>query len=522
MNAPKNNRFVWLMVIFTLVLSLFMVSERRGESGISDMIPPSWRPSVIEKGKKADLVNVEGPVLDLQDSFARVAAQMKPAVVSITATHVETVRAEPEQFYFGDPFEDFFREFNGRPQDRRRAPPRHYERRQQGMGSGVVVDPRGYILTNEHVVREADELTITFQAPEEKKYAGKVVGSDPRSDLAVIKIEPKTPLTYAVLGDSDKVRVGDWAIAVGSPFGLEQTVTVGVISAMRQSLNIEGVSYSGLLQTDAAINRGNSGGPLVNIRGEVVGINTAIYAPTGVFAGIGFAIPSNRVKEIMEQLIEKGHVVRGWMGVEIVAVNEVMAQHYGLKKPEGVMVNLVQPGSPAEKAGLTRGDVIVMFNGTPTPDPVVLRDIVGRTPPKTTVKMDVVRDGKKIPLTLTTVEMPSETGAKTGEAEGDSSDEGTPGEWEGALLSPLTPPWAQRLGVPTGTDGVIVTEIQPGGLAERLGLDQGDVIVSVNRKPTPTVGTFMDAVKSISSKEGVLLDIIRRGRSLFLSYRDGQ
>jgi serine protease Do len=245
------------------------------------------------------------------------------------------------------------------------------------------------------VVREADELTVTFQFPEEKKYSGKVVGTDPRTDLAVIKIEPASPLTYAALGDSDKVRVGDWAIAVGSPFGLEQTVTVGVISAMRQSLTIEGMNYSGLLQTDAAINRGNSGGPLVNIRGEVVGINTAIYAPTGVFAGIGFAIPANRIKDIMEQLIEKGHVVRGWMGVEILPLNDVMANHFGLPNTDGVMVNGVQPDSPAEKAGMKRGDVIVRFNGQATPTPDLLRDLVARTAPKKTITVDVIRDGKE-------------------------------------------------------------------------------------------------------------------------------
>jgi serine protease Do len=523
MADSKNNRLVWLMGIFILVISVFVVSEQRGESGIRDLIPPSWRPAAVEEGKKVEPVPVEGPVLDLQDSFARVAAQMKPAVVSITATHVEKVRAMPDQFYFGDPFEEFFQEFYGRPRESRRRPaPRSYERRQQGMGSGVVVDPRGYILTNEHVVREADELTITFQVPEELKFVGKVVGSDPRSDLAVIKIEPKSPLPYAVLGDSDKVRVGDWSIAVGSPFGLEQTVTVGVISAMRQSLQIEGVSYSGLLQTDAAINRGNSGGPLVNIRGEVVGINTAIYAPTGVFAGIGFAIPSNRVKEVMDQLIEKGHVVRGWMGVEILPVNDVMAQQFGLEKTEGVLVNMVQPDSPAEKAGLKRGDVIVTFNGKPTPDPVVLRDLVGRTPPKTTVKMDVIRNGKKVPLTLTTTEMPKDPSSTSGVTEEESNEEVEPAEWEGARVAPLTPEWAQRFGVPAATAGVFVTGIRPGGLAERLGVDQGDVIVSVNRQPTPTLVAFQKAVKSLSTKDGVLLDVVRRGRSLYLSYRDGQ
>ncbi|MBK8576707.1 MAG: trypsin-like peptidase domain-containing protein [Elusimicrobia bacterium] len=434
-SKPASNRLVFLLFILTLAASVFWVSAQRGETGIRDL----WRPSAATDAKKTEPISVQGPVLDLQDSFARVAAQIKPAVVSITATHVETVQVVPEQFYFGDPFEEFFREFHGQPDRRRSAPqPRQYQRRQQGMGSGVVVDPRGYILTNEHVVRGADELTVTFQSPEEKKFTGKVVGSDPRSDLAVIQIKPTSPLAYGVLGDSEKVRVGDWAIAVGSPFGLEQTVTVGVISAMRQSLNIEGMSYSGLLQTDAAINRGNSGGPLVNIHGEIVGINTAIYAPTGVFAGIGFAIPANRIKDIMEQLIEKGHVVRGWMGVEILPVDEVLAKQFDLPKAEGVMINSVQPGSPAEKAGLTRGDVIVRFDGQPTPSPEVLRERVGQTPPKKTVGLDVFRDGKKITLSLTTAEMPAEPASDQARPSGQKSDKSIL-DWEGARLTPLTP-----------------------------------------------------------------------------------
>lgn len=505
------DRLAILLFVGTVALSVFWISERRGETGVMDF----WKPSPA--GKKAEPVPVEGPVLNLQDSFARVAAQVKPAVVSITATHVETIQAMPEQFYFGDPFEEFFQEFHGRsPRSRGVPEPRKFQRRQQGMGSGVVVDARGYILTNEHVVREADELTVTFQFPEEKKYSGKVVGADPRSDLAVIKIEPKSTLTYAALGDSDKVRVGDWAIAVGSPFGLEQTVTVGVISAMRQSLNIEGMNYSGLLQTDAAINRGNSGGPLVNIRGEVVGINTAIYAPTGVFAGIGFAIPANRIKDIMEQLIEKGHVVRGWMGVEIQPLNEVMAQQFGLPNAEGVMVNSVQPGSPAEKSGMKRGDVIVRYNGQPTPTPDILREMVGRTPPKKTVAVDVIREGKKLTLSLTTAEMPKES------PETDKEEKGTNVPWEGARVTALTPELIQRLAVPSGIQGVVVTDVEEGGLAERLGLEQGDLIVSVNRQRTPTVDVFQKVTKSISTKNGVLLDVFRRGRSLYLSYQDGQ
>jgi serine protease Do len=512
-----SNRVIFLLSVLVGSLGVFWLSERRGETGISDL----WRPSAA--GRKADPVPVDGGVLDLQDSFVRVAEQIKPVVVSITATHVETIQAVPEQYYFGDPFENFFREFEGRSPRPRSAPePRMYQRRQQGMGSGVVVDARGYILTNEHVVREADELTVTFQFPEEKKYTGKVVGADPRTDLAVIKIEPKSSLTYAALGDSDKVRVGDWAIAVGSPFGLEQTVTVGVISAVRQSLNIEGMSYSGLLQTDAAINRGNSGGPLVNIRGEVIGVNTAIYAPTGVFAGIGFAIPANRIKDIMEQLIEKGHVVRGWMGVEILSVNEVMAKQFDLPKAEGVMVNSVQPDSPAARAGLKRGDVIVRFDGQATPTPELLRELVGRTAPKKNVGLDVIRDGKKMTLSLTTAEMPRETASAgtTGSPEPKSEKQSL--DWEGARVVTLTPEMGRQAGVPPGTTGVAVVSIESDGLSERLGIEQGDVVVAVNRQRVPNVEAFHKAVRSLSTKDGVLLDIFRGGRSLFLSYRDGQ
>ena len=520
MKLRASNRLLFLLFVFSLATGVVWLLDQKGQTGLSDVLPRSWRPGAKESPPP---VEVQGPVLDLQDSFARVAAQIKPAVVSITATHVETVQAMPEQFYFGDPFEDFFREFHGMPRSRPTPQPRQFQRRQQGMGSGVAVDPRGYILTNEHVVRGADELTVTFQSPSLKKYSGKVVGADPRSDLAVIKIEASAAVPFAALGDSDKVRIGDWAIAIGSPFGLEQTVTVGVISAMRQSLNIEGVAYSGLLQTDAAINRGNSGGPLVNIRGEVVGINTAIYAPTGVFAGIGFAIPSNRVKDIMDQLIEKGHVVRGWMGVEVLPLNEVLAQQFGLSSAEGVLINGVQPGSPAQKAGIVRGDVIVSFNGQPTPNPDVLRDTVSRTEPKKTVKVGLVRDGKPMTLSLTTAEMPKESALPGGE-EGKPSDSSNDDEadWEGARVETLSPQGARRWGVPDATAGVAVVGVTPGGLAERLGLETGDVIVSVNRQKTPTVEAFKKAAKKVSAQKGILLDIVRRGRSMYLSYQDGQ
>jgi len=515
MNETHQKRIFFWAAVAAFAAMVVWMADRRGESGL---LPSEWLPSK-SKGKQAEPMSVEGPVLNLQDSFAKVAERVKPTVVSITATHVETVQAAPQEFFFGDPFEEFFREFHGMP--RRQAPaPRQYQRRAQGMGSGVVVDPRGYILTNEHVVRGADELTVTFQFPEERKYAGKVVGADPRSDLAVLKIEPKGPLTYAALGDSDKTRVGDWAIAVGSPFGLEQTVTVGVISAVRQSLSIEGVNYSGLIQTDAAINRGNSGGPLVNIRGEVIGVNTAIYAPTGVFAGIGFAIPVNRVKSIMDQLIEKGRVVRGWMGVEILSVNDVIAKQFGLATAEGVMINHVLPGGPADKAGLKRGDVIVSFAGKKTPTQDILVELVGRTPPKTTVRVGLVRDGKPLEVSLATAEMPK-TAATEKEDDGEPEAPAAESVWEGARVGPLDERLAARIGVPAGTPGVVVLDVETGGLAERMGLEAGDLISSINRQRTPDVAAFLKAAKKANAKDGVLLDVLRRGRGLFLSFRDG-
>ncbi len=510
--SSQRDRFLFMLAAAGLALGLMWMTERRGGSKMSAALPAAWSP-FKGNGQKAEPVPAEGLVLNLQDSFAKVAAQVKPAVVSVTATHIETVQAVPHEFFFGDPLEEFFRDFQGAPPRARpgpRTPPRTLQRRQQGLGSGVIIDPRGYILTNEHVVRGADKLTVTLQAPEERKYAGKVVGVDPRTDLAVVKITPKETLTYAALGDSDKVRVGDWAIAVGSPFGLEQTLTVGVISAVRQSLSIEGVNYTNLLQTDAAINRGNSGGPLVNIRGEVIGINSAIYAPTGVFAGIGFAIPVNRVKDIMDQLIEKGRVIRGWMGVEILSVNEVIAGQFGLPKAEGVLINNVLPGSPAEKAGLKRGDVVVAFNGTKTPTRDVLMELVGKTPPKTTVTMRIVRDGKEQDASLATVEMP---------AEPEEEKSGEPGAaWEGARVATVTPELAERYGLPADGRGVVVEDVQPGGMAERLGLSEGDLVASVNRQKTPTAAAFDKAVRNVNFKDGILLDVNRLGRWLYLSY----
>jgi serine protease Do len=469
--------------------------------------------------KKIDPQPVAPSVENLQDSFAAVAARVKPAVVNITTEHVETYAVQPYQFYFGDPFEEFFHEFFGQPSPRRRAPPRKLERRHQGMGSGVIVDPRGYILTNAHVVQGADKIQVRLPQKTDKVYSGKVVGTDVRSDLAVVKIAHDDKLPFLTVGDSDKVRVGDWSIAVGSPFGLEQTVTVGVISAVRQSLTIEGKNFHNMLQTDAAINQGNSGGPLVNVAGELIGVNTAIYAPTGVFAGVGFAIPSNFAKEIMDQLIETGRVVRGWLGVEIAPMDDVLARQFGLPDVEGVLINRVLPGSPADKAGLKRGDVIREFDGERMQTPEALQRRVAKTAPEKTVEVVVFREGKEQKFSLVTGKMPesAEEAARTA----GESDETTGGafEWEGARFVPADEALAERYGFPAGAGGVVAAHVAPDGAAAEAGLAPGDLVASVNRVPTPDLKSFRKAVKDADLRKGVVFDINRRGRWLYLTYR---
>jgi serine protease Do len=299
-------------------------------------------------------------------------------------------------------------------------------------------------------------------------------------------------------------------------------VTVGVISAVRQSLSIEGAQFADMLQTDAAINRGNSGGPLLNLRGEVVGVNTAIYAPTGVFAGIGFAIPANRAKAIMAQLIEKGRVVRGWMGVEVMPLDEVLARQFGLQDTKGVLVNNVLPGSPAEKAGMKRGDVIVEFNGRKTPDQPALLDAVGRTPPKTKAALKVVREGKTVDLILVTGEAPSDPSERKDE-KSDEKHSGSSVEdegWEGARLMKASTALAEKYGFPTGEAGTVVVSVTPGSLAESAGLVEGDMVASVNQIKTPTPSAFLAAVKKGDIKKGMVFDLCRRGRWVYLTYQE--
>jgi Do/DeqQ family serine protease len=338
----------------------------------------------------------------LQSAFVTVAEKVRPAVVNIGTVQVARNRRAPIVPGPGagdDPFfKDFFDQFFGRG-----GPGRREEFRQPGLGSGVIIDKRGYVLTNYHVIRGADSVTVKL--PSKEEFQGRIVGTDAKTDLAIIRFQPEGQIRVATLGDSDTLRVGEWAIAIGNPFGLDQTVTVGVVSATGRS-EVGIATYENFIQTDASINPGNSGGPLVNLRGEVIGINTAIVA-TG--QGIGFAIPANMVKRVTSQLIDRGKVTRGWIGVSLQPLTTELAQALGLDNTRGAIVARVYPGSPAEAAGLQPNDVIVKFSGTAVEDYHHLQRLSSDAEPGTTVPLDIVRKRDRKTVTLKITESPDST-----------------------------------------------------------------------------------------------------------------
>src|SRR5437763_8644296 len=332
----------------------------------------------------------------LQSAFVSVAERVRPAVVHIGTVQVARLRRPPALGPFADDpaFKDFFDQFFGR------GPGRREEFHQPGLGSGVIIDKRGYVLTNLHVVRGADGVLVRLSSKEESR--GRIVGTDAKTDLAIIRFEPTAPLTVAALGDSDKLRVGEWAIAIGNPFGLDQTVTVGVVSATGRS-DVGIATYENFIQTDASINPGNSGGPLVNLRGEVIGINTAIVA-TG--QGIGFAIPANMVKRVTAQLIDRGRVQRGWIGVALQPMSAELAQAMGRPDTKGAIVARVYPGSPAEAARLAQNDVIVAFDGAAVEDYQHMQRMSSEAEVGRKVKVDFVRRREKKTVEMKVAEAP--------------------------------------------------------------------------------------------------------------------
>lgn len=508
-----------LAILFCIVAITSLTLSAQDKSWFDRFFSKEEPQILKETTPQKPLIEPPKEVVSLQDSFVKVAEVAKPAVVNISAVQIQKVQEDPYQFYYGDPDEFLYR-FFGQPYQQRQRP-REREYRREGTGSGVIIDPDGYILTNNHVVQDADQLTITLE--DGKQLKGVVVGTDPRTDLAVVKIKANTPFKYLPLGDSNALRIGDWVIAVGSPFGLQQTVTAGIVSAIRQSLNIEGRMFNNLIQTDAAINRGNSGGPLVNLKGEVIGINSAIYAPTGVFSGIGFAIPVNEAKKIIKDLINRGFVERSWIGVEIAEINEIVAQQFGLDSVEGALVNNVIPDSPAAKADVQRGDVIIGINGKPIKSVLELQNTITGFSPKTTVQLKVIRDGKPKNLTLVTESMPREN-AKTKTSASSRSDQSNEQsiEWLGATFHNATAAMKQQYEIQDPSNGVIVLNVPADSLAADAGLQEGDMIRSVNKTTIKNVGSLKTLTSSVDTKKGLVMDVFRQGRWFYLTYKSLQ
>ncbi len=430
---------------------------------------------------------------NLSQAFRNVASEVGPAVVYIgTEQTIKSGRGNSEQFrdFFGD---EFFRRFFGDM-----PPEREYK--QRGLGSGVITSQDGYILTNNHVVAEADKIQVKLA--DKREFTAKVVGADPKSDVAVIKIDGEN-LPVAKLGDSETLEVGDWVVAIGTPYGLSQSVTAGIISAEGRS-NIGINDYEDFIQTDAAINPGNSGGPLVNIHGEVIGINTAIFSRSGGYQGIGFAIPINMAKMIQESLITKGKVVRGWLGVMIQPVDQEMAKQFELEEATGTLISDVLKGGPAEKAGFTHGDVVIEFDGKPIDGPNTLKNIVAATEVGKNVDVLIVRGGKKQTISV-----------KIGELASDAlTSANTPTETVekfGMSVQALTPEIAEQLDYEEKS-GVIVSDIESEGPAAEAGIRRGDLIKEINKQPIESLDDYNNAMTSLKDEKSFLA-LIKRGEN---------
>jgi serine protease Do len=430
-------------------------------------------------------------------SFADLADKVKGAVVNISTT--QEVEGNPLMPFLGpeSPFGEFFghklpKEFFGnRP---------HGKMKTHALGSGFVISNEGLILTNNHVVAKATEIKIKLLTG--KEYDAKLVGRDPKTDLALIKVKPDKDFPKPeVLGDSDALRVGDWVMAVGNPFGLGNTVTTGIISAKSRILGAG--PYDDFLQTDAAINPGNSGGPLFNMDGEVIGINTAIMAQG---QGIGFAIPVNMAKELLPQL-KKGKVVRGWLGLMIQDITPELAKSFGIKTDKGVLISDVVKGSPAEKAGLMRGDVILRFNGKEIENAHKLSQLAAATPPGTQTKIDLLRNGQEKTISLKLGTMPTE--AQKSISPEEKSD------W-GMMVQELTPQLAQQLGLEPGTSGVVISNIQEGSPAAEAGLRPGDLITEANRTAVNNLSDYQQALQKVKKGENLLLLVKRAAGSFYV------
>ncbi len=440
--------------------------------------------------------------------FTDVARQVTPAVVNITTVMTERVS---DGSPLPDELRDRMEEFFGKPFDPRRRgpqPPGEHRGPRRGQGSGVIISADGYVLTNNHVIDKAYEVRVTL--PDKREFKGKIIGADPKSDLAVVKINASS-LPAIPWGDASQLQVGEYVLAVGNPFGLNSTVTLGIVSAVgRGHMGI--TQYEDFIQTDAAINPGNSGGALVNTRGELVGINTAIFSQTGGYQGVGFAVSTTMAKPIYESLVKTGKVVRGYLGIGLQDLNQDLATSFSMKDSKGALVSDVKEDSPADQAGLKQGDVIIEYQGILIEDGVALQRMVTRTPVGSKVPVKVMRDGRARDLTVRVGEQPElEKVAKKVES----------GEHDYALaglsVEDLNQNTARELGIKGKAQGVVVTSVDPDSGAERAGLVPGDIIQEVNRRPVKSVKEFEKVSSDLKKGDSILMLVNRRGGSLFLS-----
>ncbi len=446
----------------------------------------------------------------LDDAFVQVAQKVTPSVVNISSTRKDEAASgipESDPFFKNHPFKEFFgdewmKKFRKGP-----GPGGGGPLRPAAMGSGVIVSADGLILTNAHVVKDAHEIKVNLS--DKSSYDAKVIGTDSESDIAVIKIDGKG-LPAAQFGDSSKMRVGEIVLAVGNPFGLNRTVTSGIVSATGRT-NMGLIDYEDFIQTDAAINPGNSGGPLVNISGDVIGINTAIASRSGGYQGVGFAIPSNSAKLIMDDLIRDGKVRRGLLGVNIQDLNESLAKSFGRGKSDGALVSQVIEGSPAEKAGIKSGDILVKFNGEPIQGAAHLKNLVGKEKPGATTKLSVFRDNKTFDVSVS-------IGEKTAKAVGSAqpSAEATTSNELGVEIEPVPQPAAEKLGLKEG-QGVRVKDLAGDGTGSKMGLRPGDIILEMDGAPVGDSEGFRKALSNAKKNQVIRLKVQRGEQRIFLA-----
>jgi serine protease Do len=487
----RRKIFASLLVAFTLGIGILIGTLISGHA-------QATREQISTSG--ASLLVVPDPVT-LSTSFSTISKKLGPSVVNISTTQViEKPKGESKKPKdFGDPFQDFFDRFFDSPDNSPDA--------ERSLGSGVIVDKKGFILTNDHVIDQATKIQVTLDG-DPTKYNGRVIGFDKETDLAVVKIEADHDLSIAKLGNSDGVQVGDWVLAFGSPFGLNSTVTAGIISAKDRS-NV-GHQFQRFIQTDAAINPGNSGGPLVNMAGEVIGINTAIYTGSRGFEGVGFALPSTSVIRVYNDLITKGKVTRGSIGItfqEDRSNNPVLLKELGA--PYGIVVEAIEPGSPAEKVGLQPGDVITDINGQPVHTGADLVNPIADTPIGQSVQVRYVRNKQSKEVGLVVADR-SKIFPQTAQAAEDQPDQqDTPGQF-GLHVEDLTPDLAHKLGMGK-TTGVVVTEVEPATFAEDIDFTRGDVIVEINHVPVTNMTDYKAQMAKLHPGEDVLFKVARRG-----------